>query len=138
MVSTERAVPIPVLRDAVRRRVEGSNLREVAVEVGLSFSGLRSFLAGSKPHPKTLRKLREWFERQSEDDQLTFFLEGAFFDLIQEFPDEVWRLYSHERQLALAELTLQMANTFFTALERQVPESLARMTPEDVLRLRGK
>jgi transcriptional regulator with XRE-family HTH domain len=138
MVSAERAVPVTVLRDAVRLRVEGSTLRAVAAEVGLSFSGLRSFLAGTKPHPRTLEKLQAWFEGLSEDDQVAFFLQGTFFGLITDFPEEVWQLYSQERRLALAELALSMAHTFFDALKRPVPESLRNLTPEDVLRLRGE
>jgi hypothetical protein len=138
MVSPERAVPVVVLRDAVRLRVEGSTLRAVAAEVGLSFSGLRSFLAGTKPHPRTLEKLHAWFERLSEDDQVAFFLQGTFFGLITDFPEEVWQLYPHERRLALAELALSMAQTFFGALNRPVPESIVSLTAEDVLRLRGE
>ncbi|HEX6369069.1 MAG TPA: hypothetical protein VF006_09050 [Longimicrobium sp.] len=140
MVSTERAAPVPVavLRDAVRLRVEGSSLRQVAGETDLSFSGLRSFLEGSKPQPRTLQKLQKWFERQGEDDQLAFFLQSTFFGLIAEFPEQVWSLYDLEHRLRLAELTLQMARMFFTALGRAVPESVAKLTAEDVVRLRDK
>lgn len=138
MVSPERGVSVTVLRDAVRLRVDGSSLRQVADETGLSFSGLRSFMSGTKPHPKTVQKLRTWFERQSEDDQVVFFLQGSFFGLITEFPDEIWQGYTQERQVALVELSLQMAGMFFSALGRTVPESLTRLSAEDVLRMRGE
>jgi transcriptional regulator with XRE-family HTH domain len=137
MVSTERAVPVAVLRDAVRLRVEGSSLRQVADEAGLSFSGLRSFLEGSKPQPRTLQKLQEWFGRQSEDEQIASFLQGTFIGLVTEFPEQVWRLYDQEHRLRFAELTLQMARMFFTALGRPVPESVTNLSAEDLLGLRG-
>lgn len=56
----EPAVPVEVLREAARARVEELGLRGAAAEIGLSFSGLRTFLNGTSPHPNTLKKLRRW------------------------------------------------------------------------------
>lgn len=49
------------LRDAIRRRVEETSLRAVADEVGMSFSGLRSFLEGRSPQRRTREMLMRWY-----------------------------------------------------------------------------
>jgi hypothetical protein len=49
------------VREAVRRRAEDTSLRDVANDVGMSFSGLRSFIRGGAPHPATRRKLLAWY-----------------------------------------------------------------------------
>lgn len=54
---------IPALREAVRGRVSETSLRYVADDIGMSFSGLRSFLAGTDPHPATVKKLTAWMIR---------------------------------------------------------------------------
>jgi hypothetical protein len=51
---------IATIREAIRKRVDETSLREVADEVGMSFSGLRSFLDGSSPQPGTREKLVRW------------------------------------------------------------------------------
>lgn len=48
------------LRSQVRQAVEASSLRAVAEEIGMSWSGLRSFLEGTTPHPSTIAKLLAW------------------------------------------------------------------------------
>lgn len=55
-----------VLRDAVRKRVEETTLRVVADEVGMSFSGLRSFLEGTNPQPRTVEMLVQWYYARSK------------------------------------------------------------------------
>jgi hypothetical protein len=60
----EPVIGIVAMRDAVRRRVNGTSLRNVAFEVGMSFSGLRTFLHGARPHPATRRKLVAWYTSQ--------------------------------------------------------------------------
>jgi hypothetical protein len=55
-------VPVKVLRAAALRRVEETNLRQAAAEIGLSWSGLRTFLRGTDPYSPTVQKLRVWFE----------------------------------------------------------------------------
>ena len=138
MVSTDRAVSVAVLRDAVRLRVEATSLRQAAAEVGVSFSGLRSFLAGTKPQSNTRRKLIEWFERQNPDDQIASYLQGWFFGMITEFPEELWKRFSQDTRLRLAESALTVAHSFFKATDRPIPEAFAQLRPEDVLRLRGE
>lgn len=49
------------LREFTRKRVEASTLRNVASEIGMSFSGLRTFLDGTAPHPRTVQKLTTWY-----------------------------------------------------------------------------
>src|SRR5690606_24964255 len=62
MVSSEGDVPIELLREAARTRAQETSLRETAAEIGLSWSGLRTFLAGTNPHLTTRRKLATWFD----------------------------------------------------------------------------
>lgn len=51
------------LRAKARSAVESSSLRAVAEEIGMSWSGLRSFLEGTTPHPSTIAKLVDWSGR---------------------------------------------------------------------------
>lgn len=51
------------LRQLVRERVEKTSIRAVALEIGMSPSGLHVFLEGSRPHPATVRKISEWSKR---------------------------------------------------------------------------
>jgi hypothetical protein len=53
------------LREAVRRNAGGGSLRQTATEIGMSWSGLRTFLNGTTPHPATIKKISDWFLRQS-------------------------------------------------------------------------
>lgn len=67
---------IETIREAVRRRVAETSLRQVAEEIPMSFSGLRSFLRGGYPQQATRGKLVAWYARyrrrgeskQSRDD----------------------------------------------------------------------
>jgi hypothetical protein len=62
------------LREAVRQKATGSSLRQTATDIGMSWSGLRTFLNGTIPHPATVKKISDWYLRQSigtqEDDQI--------------------------------------------------------------------
>ncbi|HEX8830209.1 MAG TPA: hypothetical protein VF705_03530 [Longimicrobium sp.] len=49
------------LRDTAAARVEGSSLRRVAREIGMSPTGLKKFLLGTAPYSPTLRRLRKWY-----------------------------------------------------------------------------
>lgn len=60
--------PADVLRAAAQAAVDASSLRTVAVEIGVSFSGLRSFLAGGRPYLRTQRRLSTWYVRKRVDD----------------------------------------------------------------------
>lgn len=52
---------IETVREAVRRRVAETSLRQVAEEIPMSFSGLRSFMKGGAPQPATREKLIGWY-----------------------------------------------------------------------------
>ena len=56
-------VAVGVLREAVRDAVIATSLRAVAADVGMSFSGLRSFLDGGTPFRRTARRLEVWYRR---------------------------------------------------------------------------
>lgn len=59
----ERPAEVAALRAALREAVEASSLRAVAAEIGMSFNGLRSFIAGGsrKPQAATVQKVRHWY-----------------------------------------------------------------------------
>src|SRR5665647_274017 len=63
---TEPRMTIAVVRAAAGKRVAETSLREVADEIGMSFSGLRSFLEGGSPHAGTRTKLVRWYYARSE------------------------------------------------------------------------
>jgi hypothetical protein len=56
------------LRRLVRQRVDQSSLRAVADEIGVSKSGLDSFLRGREPYSKTRLKFTAWYMRQKHPD----------------------------------------------------------------------
>lgn len=58
----DRAAEIEFLRDAVRRRVEETSIRQVALEVKMSHGGIYNFVIGTVvPYGKTLAKVRAWY-----------------------------------------------------------------------------
>ena len=57
---------IAAVRAAVAKRVAETSLREVADEVGMSWSGLKSFTDGGSPHSATRTKLVRWYYARSE------------------------------------------------------------------------
>ena len=60
------APPVPTLREAVREAVARTSVRAVADEVGMSPSGLHSFLNGGRPYARTVRLLAAWFVRRHD------------------------------------------------------------------------
>lgn len=52
---------IEAIRGLVLRKNERQSLRQLAGEIGISYTGLRFFLRGSKPQPETLRRLVAWY-----------------------------------------------------------------------------
>src|SRR5437879_831944 len=54
---------LETVRSAVRQRVAETSLREVAAEIQMSFSGLRSFLGGGRPQAATRARLATWYVR---------------------------------------------------------------------------
>lgn len=63
---TDARFGVANVRAAVKRRVVETSLRETASEVGMSFSGLRSFLDGRTPQPRTRKKLVAWYVQSRE------------------------------------------------------------------------
>jgi hypothetical protein len=60
---TDSRFGLDTVRKAVRRSVDRTSLRQVADEIPMSFSGLRSFLEGGTPQPATRGKLVAWYSR---------------------------------------------------------------------------
>lgn len=71
MTPGDLAVPVPVLREAAQRRVDETSLRTAAAEIGVSYSGLRTFLKGTDPYAPTLAKLRAWYAQTEEGRAMT-------------------------------------------------------------------
>jgi hypothetical protein len=71
MPQSSPAMPVDVLRDALRERVAESSLRVAGEEVGMSWKWVDKFLAGAQPQPATRRKLTEWYIRRvaSRDEE---------------------------------------------------------------------
>ncbi|HEU4455045.1 MAG TPA: hypothetical protein VFR81_18420 [Longimicrobium sp.] len=66
MRSPRELVSVETLRYAAERAVERTSLRKVAEEMEMAPSWLDGFIDGrTAPRSKTLRKLREWFLRES-------------------------------------------------------------------------
>lgn len=63
MAGRSRGLPLAILRQAVERWVEKTSLRQVARETGMSPTGLRKVLSGSRVHASTERKLLTWYLR---------------------------------------------------------------------------
>lgn len=49
------------IREFAREQVARTSLRAVADDIGVSFSGLHSFLGGREPYSATRRKLTAWY-----------------------------------------------------------------------------
>ena len=61
----DRAAEIEFLREALRRRVEQTSIRHVALEVKMSHGGIYNLVIGEgAPYGKTLAKLRAWYLEQ--------------------------------------------------------------------------
>jgi hypothetical protein len=57
---------ITAVREGVRKRVDETSLRDVADEIGMSWSGLKSFLDGRRPQRRTIGKLVAWYYSRSK------------------------------------------------------------------------
>lgn len=64
MASSKGSVPVEVLREAAHAYVGEVTLRPAAKAIGMSTSGLHTFLQGTTPHPTTVRKLTTWYFRR--------------------------------------------------------------------------
>ena len=63
--NVDRKDEIEFLRDAVRRRVEQTSVRQTALEVGVSHGGIHNLVTRREvPYGKTLAKLRSWYLQQ--------------------------------------------------------------------------
>lgn len=73
MPAERSGVPIDALRAAVQLRIEQRTLRSVAKDIGMSPSGLWSFvLATGRPYGATYQKLLSWYVRdQARRDGIT-------------------------------------------------------------------
>jgi hypothetical protein len=61
----DRKDEIEFLRDAVRRRVEQTSIRQAALEVGVSHGGIHNLVSRREVlYGKTLAKLRAWYLQQ--------------------------------------------------------------------------
>lgn len=62
-----------MLRTAARAHADAVTLARAAAEIGMTVSGLHSFLGGTNPHRGTLRKLTAWYlaRAQAEPDRIT-------------------------------------------------------------------
>lgn len=63
-MSAKAGFGVATLRAAAQRRADDTSLRATAAEIGMSYTGLRGFLRGGKPHPETLRRLVVWYARR--------------------------------------------------------------------------
>lgn len=60
-----RAIDVTKLRAAVQHKVDSTSLRSVAAEMGMSPSGLRSFLIGGDPYSQTRQRLLAWYVKEA-------------------------------------------------------------------------
>ena len=60
---------VAAIRKLATQRVGRSSLRSVADEIGISKSGLDSFVKGREPYSKTRAKLAAWYARERQRDQ---------------------------------------------------------------------
>lgn len=68
MASPGKGVSVENLRTALRDRISETSFRTVAREIGMSPSGLHSFLGGTSPQYSTIRKITGWYVRESRRD----------------------------------------------------------------------
>jgi len=94
MPSSDAVVSVAQLREAARLLVEEAGLRDAAAAIGLSFSGLRTFLGGTSPHPRTLQKLRAWYALGDHPERER--TQAALMLLLGHLPEETRSLVIHE------------------------------------------
>lgn len=59
---------IQQLRDASGFRIEEVGLRQTALEIGMSPTGLTNFINGAEPQMRTVHKIRKWHSARSTHD----------------------------------------------------------------------
>lgn len=70
MPASEPRVSIDAIRREAQLACEGSSLRAVAREVGMTPMGLRGFIRGENtPQPRTVRKLTAWYVKRMASPQ---------------------------------------------------------------------
>jgi hypothetical protein len=65
MRAEEPRAELERIRTALRSAIERLTLRAVAVQVGMSPTGLHQFVAGASPYGKTRQKVRAWYYREA-------------------------------------------------------------------------
>lgn len=109
MIPGDPAVPVDVLRDAAQRRVDETSLRIAAGEIGVSYSGLRTFLKGTEPYAPTLAKLRAWYAQTVEGRAMTPERARAMLAaLVEPLPPE-------RREEAVRELVARLVESYRAA-----------------------
>jgi hypothetical protein len=111
MPPSDVVVSVAQLREAARLFVEEVGLRDAAAAIGLSFSGLRTFLGGTSPHPRTLQKLRVWYALGKHPERER--TRAALMILLGHLPEE-------KRSLVIQELA-QRVEQESRAAEVEVP-----------------
>jgi transcriptional regulator with XRE-family HTH domain len=122
MTSPGLSVPVPVLLETLRIRVESTSLRKTANEAGLSPNAVRNLLHGARPHPATVQKLRDWFRHlnQATDKGLSLeTAEAALNLLVQALPDS--------SKLHAAAAVLQALEAQYRREETALPASLFKL-----------
>lgn len=66
-MSAPEPVRVHVLRNAVIQASDRRTLRAVAAEIGMSHSGLFSFIEGGEPRSATLKKLQAWYIKHAAE-----------------------------------------------------------------------
>lgn len=109
MTPVDPVVPVSVLREAAQRRVDDTSLRTAAAEIGVSYSGLRTFLKGTEPYAPTLAKLRAWYAQTVEGRAMTPERARAMLAaLVEPLPPE-------RREEAVRELVARLLESYRTA-----------------------
>jgi hypothetical protein len=106
MTPVDPVVPVSVLREAAQRRVDETSLRTAAAEIGVSYSGLRTFLKGTEPYAPTLAKLRAWYAQTVEGRAMTpERARGMLAALVESMPVE-------RREEAVRELVTRLVESY--------------------------
>ena len=90
MLPRPESVPLEQLRRALQQRIAETSFRIAAREVGMSPSGLHTFLGGTSPHYSTVRKITAWYVREAyrgPDAASMEALQAALGLLTQHLPD---------------------------------------------------
>lgn len=67
-MSDEATFSLAVVRRVVAERAAETSLHSTATEIGMSYTGLRGFLAGGRPHTKTRKKVLGWYAQHRKSD----------------------------------------------------------------------